>query len=288
MLATNRITRPVKNLATIAVIIVILGGCGGPPKQAVTPVRWECTPSNLEVRSDDRTLHLKWDTNCPDSILITGYFIYLETKPINPAAYPERPPDDIEPFNQAPYPGDTDPEDSFETMEIGNLENGVEYFVSVRTVFPDGRLSPSSDEISVICRPEGRFDLAYRYADLNDGFSFREGRPVRADGEANDLYYFFSNDNVDYIASPERLNGYLRHSDFYSLGPTESIYQYPTLELDIPPLEKMPVRQGESYLVQTADGNYAKIRIEKISGERKERYLTVTYIYQTIPGLMHF
>ena len=186
-----------------------------------------------------------------------------------------------------PYPGDLEAENRFETMEITTLENGFEYFISVRTVFPNGSMSESSNEVSVICRPEGEFDLAFRYSDMNDGFSFARGEYVRADDIENDLY-FYHKDGVDYIASPHRLNGFLRTSQFYSLGKTEDIYQYQALEIDIPSSERMPVWQGESYLVKTGDDNYAKIRIEKISGEGKKRSLEIKYIYQTVPNLMRF
>jgi len=172
-------------------------------------------------------------------------------------------------------------------MTIENLANGVEYFVSVRTVYPDNSISVSSNEVSIICRPEGEFDLAFRFSDLNDGFSFASGVAVRADGEENDLY-FYHKDGFDFIASPHRLNGFLRKSKFYSLGKTGDIYQYPKLDLDIPAVEKIPVFEGEYYLVQTADNRYAKIRIEEITGEKKERKLKIKYIYQTAEGLMRF
>lgn len=99
--------------------------------------------------------------------------------------------------------------------------------------------------------------------------------------------YFYHQGGFDFIASPQRLNGFIRKSEFYSLGKSEDI-SVPRIELDIPPVEKMPVKEGESYLIKTADGNYAKIRVEKISGEGKQRVLTLSYIYQTVPGLMRF
>ena len=148
-------------------------------------------------------------------------------------------------------------------------------------------ISISSNEIGVICRPEGEFELAYRYTGLNDGFSFALGEPVRADAEENDLY-FYSKDEVDYIRSPHRLNGFLRHSSFDSLGKTKDIYQYSELDYTFTPIETMPVREGESYLVKTADNRFAKIRIRKITGEGKERSLKIKYIYQTIEDLMRF
>lgn len=287
MSKTNRTDRYI-NLCIAAILIVVLAvGCGAPPRQIAKVMPTECAPTNLTVRPNDRQLYLKWDTGCPDSVLLSGYYIYLSSKPLYEKYGHGSPPGSVKPFNEAVYPGDTDPEDRFETMTIENLDNGVEYYVSVRTVYADRTISASSNEIGVICRPEGEFDLAFRYSELNDGFSFASGTAVRADGDKNDLY-FYNKDDVDYIASPHRLNGFLRKSDFYSLGKTTDIYQYPDFKLDIPPVEKMPVRTGESYLVKTTEGNFAKLRIESITGEGKSRTMKIRYIYQTIPGLMRF
>ncbi|MEW5922825.1 MAG: hypothetical protein AB1746_02445 [Candidatus Zixiibacteriota bacterium] len=287
MSKTNRIDRNINLSVAIILIIALVVGCGAPPRKITKVMPTECTPTNLTIMPNDRQLYLKWDTNCPDSILLSGYYVYLSNKPLYEKYGQSNPPGSVKPFNEAVYPGDTDPEDKFETMTIENLDNGVEYFVSVRTVFADQTISMSSNEVGIICRPEGEFDLAFRYSELNDGFSFALGTAVRADGEENDLY-FYSKDNVDYIASPHRLNGFLRKSDFFSLGKTTNIYQYPEFKLDIPPVEKMPVREGESYLVKTAEGNFAKLRIENIAGEGKSRSMKIRFIYQTIPGLMRF
>ena len=246
-----------------------------------------CSPTGLAIKPGNKKLLLKWFTNCAETVLLSGYNIYLLREPLEKKYFYVNPPSDIGPFNATPYPGDTDPNDSFETMEIDGLENGVEYFVSVRSVFPDGIVSASSNEVGVICRPEGEFVLAFRYANLNDGFSFARGISARADASANDIY-FFDKDGYDFIASPDRLNGFLRKSGIFSLGKTKDIYQYPQFQIDVEPVEKMPVRTGESYLIKTADGNYAKIRIEDISGENKNRKLKIRYIYQTIKNLIRF
>jgi len=265
-------------------LLLISGGCG--PKVQLKSFGTECAPTNLEVKADDETLMLKWNTNCPDGRLLSGYYIYLEKKPL--ADYRNQaPPRGVKPLNHDPYPGDTDPEDRWETMKIEHLDNGVEYYVSVRALYPDRTVSIASNEVAVMPRPEGEFELAFRYSDLNDGFSFANCETVRADGELNDLY-FYHKDGIDFIASPHRLNGFLRKSSFYSLGKTKSIYQYPELDLDFAPVEKIPALVGESYLVKTADGNFAKIRIEQITGENKERRMFIKYIYQTNKEQMSF
>ncbi|PKK82805.1 MAG: hypothetical protein CVT49_11470 [candidate division Zixibacteria bacterium HGW-Zixibacteria-1] len=287
MSKTNRINCHIKLSVAVILILALSVGCGAPPQKITKLIPTECTPMNLTVQPNDRQLYLKWNTDCPDSILLSGYYIYISDKPLYEKYGQGKPPRSPKPFNDAVYPGDTDPEDKFETITIDNLDNGVEYYVSVRTVLADQSVSMSSNEVGIICRPEGEFILAFRYSDLNDGFSFALGTAIRADGEENDLY-FYSKDGVDYIASPHRLNGFLRKSDFYSLGKTKDIYQYPEFTLDIPPVDRMPVREGESYLVKTAEGNFAKMRIEGIAGEGKSRAMKIRYIYQTIPGLMRF
>ncbi len=284
MSQTKRISHYIVLSSLCFFLLVLFSGCA--KKFRLRTVGDECAPTNLVVKSNDHTLFLKWNTNCPRETLLSGYYIYLEDKPIY-AYHNQLPPRGAKPYNHVPYPGDTDPEDRWETMEVNNLNNGVEYYVSVRALYPDRTVSVSSNEVAAMCRPEGEFELAYRYADLDDGFSFADGISVRADGETNDLY-FYNKDGFDFIASPHRLNGFLRKSLFYSLGKTKDIYQYPDLDLDVPPVEKMPVLEGESYLIKTADGNFAKIRLEKISGENKERRMKIKYIYQTNKGLMRF
>ncbi len=275
-----------KILLIIAACFLLIISCG-PPRQIGRPAITECAPTNLTVQSNDSTLYLKWNTDFPDDKVLSGYYVYLQESPIydtyNRVILPKK----IKPHNRTPYPGDTDPENSFETMTINNLANGIEYYVSVRTVFPDNTFTVSSNEVPIMCRPEGEFELAFRYTGTNDGFSFKTGQSVRADGELNDIY-FYHKDGFDFIASPNRLNGFIRDSRFYSLGKTKDVYLYPELELDFEPVEKIPVIVGESYLVLTADGTYAKIRIEEASGENKERKLKIKYIYQTVNGLMRF
>jgi len=268
------------------VSLLIIGGCG--PKQArISFVADECTPQNFRIQANDGKLSLTWDTNCPDNKLISGYNIYLEEKPIGDEYLTTKPPKSVRPFNSAPYPGDTNPDNSFETMDIINLDNGVDYYLSVRTVFPDNSLSYSSNQVQIMCRPEGNFELAFRYAELNDGFSFATSETVRADSELNDLY-FYSKDGFDFIASPHRLNGFLRNSQMYSLGKTDNIYQHNKIELNYEAVEKIPIKVGESYVIKTHDNRYAKIRIEQATGELKARKLKISYIYQTRENTTRF
>jgi hypothetical protein len=275
-----------KKLILLFVPVLIAAGCA-PSHRGGLPAVSECAPTNLEAKSNDRTLSLKWNTNCPDDKLLSGYNIYLLESPLDSQYYTTTLPTKLKPYNHTPYPGDTDPASDYETMTITNLDNGREFFITVRTVFPDNSMTVSSNEVGIMCRPEGAFELAFRYSGLDDGFSFKSGESVRADSDENDIY-FFHKDGFDFIASPKRLNGFIRDSKFYSLGKTEDIYQYPELTLDIPAVEKIPVIPGESYIVGTADGNYAKIRIEDAFGENKERRLKIYYIYQTVKGLMRF
>lgn len=283
---TNGVDCRMKKIFLLFILALYATGCG-PSVRYEELIMDECTPGKLSIQPNDRQLTLKWDTNCPRDRLISGYFIYLEAKPVSDKNLLSYPPKSLKPFNLAPYPGDTDPETSYETMLISNLENGVEYFVSVRTVFPDKKLSVSSNQVSTMCRPEGEFELAYRYAATNDGFSFSNNEAVRADAEGNDLYFYYK-DGFDFVASPHRINGFLRESEFFSLGKTKDIYQYPTMDIDFEAVEKMPVIVGESYLIKTADNRFAKIRIEDASGEGKQRVLKIKYIYQTKDNLMRF
>ncbi|MCX6825829.1 MAG: hypothetical protein NTV06_00980 [candidate division Zixibacteria bacterium] len=263
----------------------------GPPRAPILSAEQiilrESVPTKLTVQPGNKKLYLKWNTNCPKGVVLSGYNIYILREPLEQKFYDPNPPAKIKAFNSLPYPGDTESNGNYETMKIETLDNGIEYFITVRTVYPNGAVSAASNEVSAIGRPEGKFSLSFRYAGLNDGFCFAKGLSVRADADDNDIY-FFQKDGFDFAASPHRLNGFLRESSFYSLGKTRDIYQYPLFKIDIPPVEKIPILVGESYLVKMADGHYAKIRIEKATGQDKERILEIRYIYQTVKNLIRF
>lgn len=274
-----------KKFVVLILALAIFIQCG-PPRPVEEAIYRVCAPGDLTVHAGDGSAFIQWGAPCPDSIRVAGYNIYLSETPLEKYRIKELP-DQYTPYNSAPYPGDSNPEKSFETMETGGLENGQKYYVSVRTVYTNGKLSAASNEIELICRPEGQFDLAYRYSGQNDGFSFADGSAAPSDGDKNDLYFYVA-DGMDFLASPHRLNGFIRHSSFYSLGATENIYQYPAINLDIEPVDRIPIKIGESYVIKTADGNYAKIRIESATGLNKERVIHVRYVYQTIRDLMRF
>ncbi len=274
-----------KKLAVLIILSALLTQCG-PPRTGEEAFYGACGPGKLTVQPGNRSAALKWITPCPDSVKVAGYNIYLSETSLDKYRY-KKLPSRYESYNSAPYPGDAEPENGFETMTITGTENGKTYYISVRTVYTDGALSPASNEVEIICRPEGEFDLTYRYTGHDDGFSFADDSAAASDGDKNDLYFYIS-DGMDFLASPHRLNGFIRHSGFYSLGKTSDIYQYPDLKLDIEPVDRVPVGVGESYLVKTADGNFAKIRIEGAQGEKRDRVLKIRYIYQTINGLMKF
>ena len=119
-------------------------------------------------------------------------------------------PSSVKPFNPTPFPGDTNPDDGVEHFTAEGLQNGVTYYVTIRTVYPDGTLSPPSREVGVVCNPRGEVEISIRYESEHDGYSFAGDRYVRADTDENDLY-FFSKDGIDYIASPDRLDGFLKN-----------------------------------------------------------------------------
>ncbi len=286
----SRAGRIIRHLSIFTALLAIAflnfncGPSGKKPGEEAAPTL--CTPSNLTVRTDDGTMSLRWDMSCPDTVALSGYFVYLSPYSLQELAAAVLP-DSIKPYNNAPYPGDTNPDRTYETMELSNLENGVPYYVSIRTVYPDQTVSAASNEVKVYCRPEGEFTLDMRFVADHDGFDFSAGQYARADGDRNDIYYYRVGSS-DFIASPHRLNGYIRESLIYSLGPTTDIYQYPELNLDIDGASKIPIREGESYLIKTADGNYAKVRVDEIIGVNRERKIKMSYIYQTTPDLMEF
>ena len=190
----------------------------------------------------------------------------------------------VAPFNREPFPGDTTPDDGIETFDADGLENGVEYKVWVRVQYADQSLSPSTDTLTVVCGGRGTMSLGVRYNADNDGFSFAENKSVRANAADNDLY-FVALKGVLYLASPTRLDGFLRSSTFLVLpykGDFDAVSKKVMKDRPRATEERVIVRKNDWVLVRTADGAHTLLQVLASAGDSDET-TTVSLYYAYCP-----
>jgi hypothetical protein len=190
-------------------------------------------------------------------------------------------------WQAATYPGDTDPRTDVETARLLGLEDGVLYYIHVRTVGPEGTIGPPSDEIAVIPRPAGQIRLVPRHAGREDGYSFAEQRHVRARDAHNDIYLFVRHDSV-FAASPHRLAREHRYVEFHEIGPSSSIAEYPTMEISGKGETKMHLQQGFTYILSTPENCLAKLYVARIAGTGDRTVVIIDYVFQPRCGYAVF
>ncbi len=267
-------------LITISLLVLSLIGCGPPEPAGEQP--GSCVPSAVTVESGDGSMKVGWRLHC--NSMISGYNIYIS--PSSLQAYADTGTIPEETHNTTVYPGDTDPDDPTVYYEAGGLENGVLYQVAVRVMFADRTLSPPSKPIPAICGPSGEFDLAARYSGEEDGFSFILGRHVRADDLSNDLYTY-SRNGVHYLASPSRLDGFLRATRF-SKQPENWDLRKEILSGralgNSPTEERLPIREGDLIWMTTPENHHVQLEVIALSGDNNKSTVRLRYVYLPVEG----
>ncbi len=267
-------------LPLLILLALVIAACGpsGPPADEVTPV---CLPQNIRAEAASNKMTVIWEMPCTD--LIAGYHIYISESPlVGQNGIMET---GAEPFNHTPFPGDTNPHDGIEHYEAEGLDNGVPYYVSVRVVRPDQTLSPPSEEIVVICGPRGYLELAIRYQADNDGFSFTGDSLVRADALDNDVYYYHK-DGVDYLASPKRLNGFLRDTQWQVLnftGDYDTVAGQVALLSTIPSEDRIEIEEGDWIRMWTPEGDRVLLQVIGFKGKGENRTVELFYAVRPQP-----
>jgi hypothetical protein len=222
--------------------------------------------------------------------MMSGYNIYISREPLVDRYPGSELPPTVKPFNNVPFPGDTDPSDGIQHFPAEGLENGVKYYVSVRVVNTDRSLSKPSNEVAAVCGPRGEIELSMRFKSDHDGFSFTQNGYVRADQLDNDLY-FHSKDGTDYLVSPHRLNGFLKVSKLYPLpfkGAFEDVKEkVAALELNSPS-DKVAVKPGDWVLLATPDNKHALIKVLDVTGTGENRRIKLFYAYNPLPDELLF
>lgn len=245
-------------------------------------------PYDLSVEVSSRRMTVSWKTEGEG--LISGYNIYVSTESIL-GRYPDSMlPAHIQPFNSEPYPGDTNPDDSVEHFVAGDMENGVKYYVSVRVIYPDGRLSRPSNEVAAVCGPRGEIELPVRYSSSNDGFSFDSARYVKADSPDNDVY-FYTVDGRDYLASPVRLDGFLRATTFKLVSMPSGLKQdlRRSGQFELPPTaDKVEIHAGDWVWIRMPGNTNTLVHALEMTGKDKTRYVKLFYAYCPLAGELIF
>ena len=236
-------------------------------------------PSNLRVEYLPYGFALTWRTNREPGDPISGYNIYLSPeKSLRGLSFAS--PEVIKShWLGTAYPGDTDPRADLERAEISDVQPGVKYFVHVRTAYGDETVGEPSEEITAIPRPFGRIRLVRRFSGEGEGYSFAAQKYVSTQDERNDLYLFVRDDSV-FVASPHRLDRYLRYSEFFMIGPSGSIDDFPVWNSPRKGETSILLRQGHTYILSTVEACLAKLRVADIEGSGDGVIVTVDYVYQ--------
>lgn len=273
MTAHSRITAFICTLSAIVLI-----SCGPPAK--VGDQAKLCQPTDLKVVTvgNGRAI-IAYNPGCPETRILRGFNIYVSPVPLVGKYGGRALPSSVKPHNPEIYPGD--PEGTFdrETYEIKNVANATRYYVHLRTVYSDKSLSLPTNEIELVCWPQGEIDLAVSYSGKQDGFSFTLDNYCGTDDIENDMY-FFHKDGFDYFCSPARLSAVNRKSKLFNvaagtlhgdLGRLQRIgYEY----------KKIKIFQGERYLLETEDGHVAGLYIKRFEGEGSNRRVIFDYLFK--------
>ncbi|HDL01755.1 MAG TPA: hypothetical protein ENH23_05940 [candidate division Zixibacteria bacterium] len=268
-----------KKILAISCIVsgLLLYGCP-PQKTTISSEQGDCGVSDVAVDVNDQMMNISWVNNCNKTI--AGYNIYIS----------ESKNSDAKPYNDVPFDGDTNPEDGVENFQAEHLENGKKYYVSVGIVNPDQTESKRSTEIVAVCGPRVEIELAVRYKSDNDGYSFDSNKYVRADNDLNDLY-FFSKDGVDYLSSPNNLDGFLRVNKFEKLrfqGDFHDLRNQISKYYKLAVKNKIVVTQGDWVIMTTFEKTHALIKILGFSGSGVERRIKLFVAYSPLANELIF
>ncbi len=267
-----------------ALLLGLSLGCASkkvvPVVEIPPPVVERPIPVDLTVEPADGSIIVQWKRQGEG--LISGYNVYIHSRPGVISTDSSH--------NFEPFPGDTNPDDGVERYEALGLQNGKRYYVTVRVIYPDRSLSALSNEAETICGPHREITLDHRFSGEHDGFALGLNKYVRADSDASDLY-FFTKDGEDFLASPDRLNGYNRKSAFAKLALKGSLadIRKAVSESNVQPsADKLTIKPGDWIMIRTADRYNGLLRIIGVDGKESSRKITLEMSYCPAEGEMVF
>jgi len=213
-------------------------------------------PTGLTVLNGDQRVDLAWNYNRENDV--DGYNVYVASSL----------------YGQYEKIGTT----SKNYFIDEGVKNGKTYFYAVTAFDYDGNesdLSGTNGYIRATPRPEG-FDkiiMDYRQFPSNAGFSFYDEKVMAYNNTYTDVYLDIDQ-GVPYLCVYEK-------ASIKDMGQTRDIYDVaepPTSGWSSTDDAKAYV--NHTYVILTEDGNYAKLRVSKITSQS----ITFDWSYQTVAG----
>lgn len=160
-------------------------------------------------------------------------------------------------------------------VDLG-AKNGITYYYAVTAYNTYGIESDLSiEEVRNTPRPEGYNRAIYDFRKFpnTSGYSFAKQQVLPYNDKYTDM--FFDNDSGYYYMVV------WSDTDIKDMGPTKDIYDIPYAPTSgWSPTKDVLLKVGNTYVVWTADNNYAKFRVNSITPER----VSFDWAYQTKPG----
>jgi len=251
-----------KKILLITVLMIgsafILNGC----EDKVYVVKPDHTPPSRPKGfysvTADKAVYLYWEAN--DERDFAEYRIYRRTDPESNQYY------HLVTVDTAAYIDD-------------NVKNGDTYYYVVTAIDYDGNESDFSDVVQDTPRPEDTnwtmYDRFYKPA--SSGFSFAGPEVLNWDDYYADIYLEYDTDLETFflcVANDQtdiQDFGYTKNLDDINYAPDKGWSKVGWVE----------VIKGHSYIVWTADNNFAKLRVSDIFDNTR---LTFDWAYQVDPG----
>ncbi|MEE9554238.1 MAG: hypothetical protein V3W18_08075 [candidate division Zixibacteria bacterium] len=250
-----------KIIASVSILAIALSSCiPGPKGTEKIP-----SPYDLDVKIVNRGADITWSVERGKNDRTYGYNIYLSEKSLKEdfRKWKKKRP---KPHNFTPYPGDTDGDRNNESYEITHLENGKTYFVSIRTLGPDGVESKASNEVRFVPMAGGVFVISSNHSADNGGFEFDTGRYSPSRDKHCDLYFWTKGDQYG-LSSPSRLGAGLRKTYFSKPG-----------IINVREMETIKIKKGDKIIAESKRGR-AEMTILRIGRRGSEAEATIEYIY---------
>lgn len=243
-------------------------------------------PYDLRVEASAHELELIWQVDRQPEHIFSGYNIYIVEHPVIGTDKEASELEKVKPYNQLPYPGDTDADVTHESYVAQGLDEGQRYYCFVRALGVGGQLGAPSNEVMAICRPGGHAAIQKIFSGDTDGFDFSRGDYVNSDASDCDLAYYIK-DGTDQVIAPAKIDPLLRDTRFWDLGKTAGFESSEQPELTGDGVSQVTAHPEHLYVFRTADDHYGKFWIESIRGEGDGRTIRFIYMYQSIPNLIY-
>lgn len=268
-----------KFVLSFAAVIIVAAGCRPPKKAARLETPHYCQPHSLTVDSiGSHYARIAWNPGCAEFRVMRGFRIFLSPEPLA-EKYPGRDlPETIKPYNFEFYPGDDFGRLDRETFEFKNLPMAERFFVHVRVVNSDETYSLPTNEVEIVCIPQGRFALASSYSGENDGYSFVEDRPCRTTDLENDLY-FYHKEGKDYLCSPSRISAVNRANKVFTGGNSPSSNPVDLVVPEGDGYDRVVMSIGGEYIIKTEEGHFVRLKLVALDGIGDDRRAIFDYYY---------